>query len=116
MTVANIARVCHELNKAYCESIGDYSQKSWDNAERWQRDSAIRGVEFALQNEDAPVSYQHDAWMADKIKDGWAYGEIKNADMKTHPCIVPYDKLPNEQKSKDYIFKQAVISLKPFLV
>ena len=32
MTVQDIARVAHELNKAYCESMGDHSQPDWDNA------------------------------------------------------------------------------------
>jgi len=28
----NIAKVCHEANRAYCESIGDNSQLSWEDA------------------------------------------------------------------------------------
>jgi hypothetical protein len=48
--VLEIAKVCHEANKAWCEANNDYSQKSWDEAEHWQRDSAIKGVEFALAN------------------------------------------------------------------
>lgn len=116
MTKENIAQVAHEINKAYCESIGDTSQKSWNDAEQWQRDSAIRGVDFALRNPDAPASAQHDAWLADKEKDGWKYGPVKNPDTKEHPCFVPYDELPTEQRSKDFLFKQVVHSLKPYLM
>jgi hypothetical protein len=50
-------------------------QKDWDEAQQWQRDSAIKGVEFKLDNPDAGT--QHNAWMADKIADGWVYGEEK---------------------------------------
>lgn len=116
MTIENIAQVAHELNKAYCESIGDHSQKSWEEAEQWQRDSAIKGVYFAIENPNAPASAQHDAWLADKEKDGWKYGEVKDATKKEHPCYVPYNELPNEQKAKDYIFRQTVHSLKKYLV
>lgn len=99
-----IARVCHEANRSHCEAIGDMSQKSWDEAEQWQRDSAIKGVAFRINNPNAPESAQHDAWMADKIADGWIYGEEKNAELKTHHCIVPFEQLPYNQQLKDKIF------------
>jgi hypothetical protein len=103
-----IARVCHAANKALCESFGDLSQKPWAEAEDWQRDSAVKGVEFALANPDAGDSAQHDAWMADKVAAGWVYGEVKDPAAKTHPCIVPFDQLPPEQKAKDAIFRAIV--------
>lgn len=110
MNARQIARVCHEANRAYCESIGDLSQKPWNEADGWQRDSAIKGVEYALANPDAPPSTQHDAWLADKQKAGWVYGPVKDPETKQHPCIVPYDELPIEQKVKDYLFKAIVHS------
>lgn len=108
--IEKIAQVCHETNRAYCEVIGDHSQKSWNEAEQWQRESAIAGVRFRLNNLDAPSSVQHDAWLNDKVKDGWKYGEVKDASAKTHPCIVPYDKLPLEQQIKDKLFVAVVKS------
>ncbi len=108
MTTEQIARVCHEANRGYCEAIGDVSQKSWDDAEQWQQDSAIRGVEFKLANPNAPPSAQHDAWLADKIAAGWVYGSVKDPDAKTHPCIAPYGALPNEQRLKDCLFVAVV--------
>jgi hypothetical protein len=111
MTVEQIARVCHETNRAYCEAIGDNSQKSWEDADAWQRESARKGVEFKLANPNSPASAQHEAWMNDKIKDGWVYGEVKDAGFKTHPCIVPYDQLPIEQRRKDYLFQGVVNAL-----
>lgn len=115
MTKESIAQVCHEMNKAICESAGDNSQKSWEQAEQWQKESAIKGVEFAIDNPNAPASAQHDAWSEDKIKNGWKFGEVKDADAKTHPCLVPFEDLPFEQRVKDVAFKQVVNSLKKFL-
>ena len=43
--VATIAIICHEANKIYCESLGDNSQESWEDAPEWQRASAIDGVQ-----------------------------------------------------------------------
>src|SRR4051812_37117375 len=105
MTNEQIAKVCYETNRAFCEVTGDNSQKPWAEAEEWQRASAIKGVGFAIDNPDAPESAQHDAWLRDKLADGWRYGPVKDATAKTHPCIVPFNGLPPEQQIKDYLFK-----------
>lgn len=99
------------MNRAICEAAGDTSQKPWDQAEAWQRDSAIAVVRFAVENPNAPASAVHDAWMADKIADGWRYGEVKDATAKTHPCLVPYEALSFEQRAKDYAFRAVVAAL-----
>jgi hypothetical protein len=109
-TVA-IARVCHEVNRAYCLSQGDHSQPAWEQAPDWQKDSAIAGVNFALDNPDAMPSDSHDSWLAQKRAEGWVYGPVKDPARKQHPCFVPYDELPPAQKAKDHIFLAIVRSL-----
>lgn len=108
MKIVDIASVCHEANKAYCLSLGDTSQKSWEEAPEWQRRSAVKGVEFhreALRNGDTPSpSASHDSWLAEKKAAGWTYGPIKDEAKKEHPCYVPYNQLPIEQRVKDYLF------------
>ena len=107
-----IAVVCHQANKAWCESNGDTSQKNWNEAEGWQRGSAIKGVEFRINNPDSGNDSQHNSWMKEKVDAGWVYGEIKDADAKTHPCIVPFDELPEFQQKKDALFCAIVDALK----
>lgn len=114
LTVNSIAKICHQANKAYCELQLDASQPDWDVAPSWQIESAIKGVEFCLDNPDAPPSVNHESWLKQKTDEGWVYGEVKDAINKTHPCCVPYDKLPEEQKAKDYLFKGIVDSLRQF--
>lgn len=106
--IEQVARICHEANKAYCESIGDSSQRDWDMSQDWQRQSAIDGVVFALNHPNAPASAQHDAWFDQKHRDGWCYGPMKDPSKKEHPCMVPYDQLPQDQKVKDYLFRGIV--------
>ena len=115
MTKENIAQVAHEINKAFCESIGDNSQPTWENAPDWQKSSAINGVQFHLDNLNASPSASHESWLKQKTEEGLKYGKVKNAETKEHPCFVPYNELPIEQKSKDFLFKQIIHSLKPFL-
>lgn len=102
------ARAAHEVNRAYCEGIGDDSQVTWVEAPQWQRVSCINGVRAILQNPAITPAQQHALWMAEKGADGWVYGEEKDAEAKTHPCMVPYEELPDEQKVKDSLFGAAV--------
>ena len=43
----------------------------------------------------------HEVWSASRIAEGWTYGEQRNDQLKTHPCLVPYDELPEEEKAYD---------------
>ena len=107
-----IAKVCHEANRAYCATIGDDSQVAWADAPDWQKDSAIKGVSFCLDNPDAPASANHESWLEVKRADGWTYGPVKDAEKKEHPCFIPYEGLPVEQRKKDALFKAIVAALK----
>ena len=106
-----IARVAHEANRAYCIGLDDHSQVSWDLAPDWQKQSAINGVQFHRENPDAGPSHSHESWLAEKERDGWKYGPMKDAEKREHPCFVPYDELPPEQKLKDSLFIAVVRAL-----
>lgn len=108
--IEDIARVTHEANRAWCRAHGDLSQLAWADAPEWQKESARLGVKFHLDNPDAGDSASHDSWMAQKIADGWVYGELKDqtATPPTHPCLVPFDELPVVQQIKDALFRSIV--------
>jgi hypothetical protein len=109
--ISKVAETCHEVNKTYCESLGDKSQKPWAKAPKWQKDSAINGVMFHMDNPEASASASHDSWMKEKVDGGWKLGDKKDEKAKTHPCIVPFEDLPKEQQYKDFLFKTVVKSL-----
>ena len=102
--VEAIAKICHEANRAYCQTIGDDSQPTWEDAPQWQRDSAINGVQFHIDNPGCGGAISHMNWLAEKVAAGWTYGPVKDPDKKEHPCCVPYEKLPLAQRRKDDIF------------
>lgn len=113
MTVEAIARVCHDANASYCRTIGDFTQPEWNVAPEWQRESALKGVEFHLDFERKhgcfpPASASHNSWLKEKRATGWKYGPVKDAERKEHPCFVPYEELPLEQRLKDYLFSAVV--------
>ena len=111
MNKNDIARVCHEVNKAYCEALGDTSQPSWVEAPQWQRDSALMGVELHTDGDHGPEA-SHASWMAQKVAEGWVYGPEKKPDLKQHHCIVPFADLPVAQQAKDFIFRAVVHALR----
>lgn len=43
----------------------------------------------------------HEVWAETRISQGWTFGEKRNDDLKTHPCLVPYEELPEEEKEYD---------------
>lgn len=114
MNKESIAQVCHEVNRAYCEALGDMSQLTWHDAPQWQKDSAMLGVTLHIENDVGPEA-SHESWMNQKISDGWVYGAAKDPEAKTHPCILPFAELPQQQQAKDFIFRQIVHSLTKFL-
>lgn len=111
MQRVHIAKVCHEVNRAYCESLGDMSQPSWEDAPQWQKDSALLGVNLHCDNDVGPEE-SHKSWLAQKVADGWVYGPVKDPETKQHPCIVPFEGLPREQQAKDFIFRAVVHALR----
>lgn len=111
MNQEQIAKVCHEVNRAYCQALGDHSQPAWEDAPDWQKSSAILGVNLHLHGNVGPEA-THESWMAQKLADGWIHGDKKDPEAKTHPCIVPFFLLSVEQKAKDFIFRAVVHSLR----
>lgn len=112
MKPEEIARVCHEVNRAYCQALGDDSQPPWCEAPDWQKGSALTGVLMHLDNPNAGPEASHKSWMAQKVQEGWSYGRVKDPEAKTHPCLVPFDDLPVEQQAKDHIFRAVIHALK----
>ena len=111
METEEIARICHEVNRAYCLALGDASQLPWDEAPEWQRTSAINGVRMHINNPNAGPEASHEAWLKEKTDTGWKFGLTKDPEKKEHPCIVPFSELPREQQAKDFIFRAIVHAL-----
>jgi hypothetical protein len=102
------AEAAHEANRCYCRALGDNSQPRWDEAPQWQKDSAIAGAKAIFEDPDTTPEQSHEGWMRHKEAEGWVYGPVKDPEKKEHPCLLPYDQLPVEQRRKDEIFKSVV--------
>lgn len=45
--------------------------------------------------------HNHDVWARQRIADGWTWGPRRDDAAKQHPCLVPYDELPESEKQYD---------------
>lgn len=112
MTPEEIAKVCHNVNRAYCTALGDDSLLPWEESPAYQRHAILQGVQYHIANPDAGPQAGHESWLAHKQAEGWTYGPKKDAVMKEHPCMVPFHHLHEMHQAKDYIFHAIVHNLK----
>lgn len=50
---------------------------------------------------EAMARNTHDVWAEGRIRDGWTYGPERDDTLKTHPCLIPYEQLPESEKEYD---------------
>jgi hypothetical protein len=43
----------------------------------------------------------HELWAQQRLADGWTYGPLRDDAAKKHPCLVPYEELPESEKEYD---------------
>lgn len=105
-----IAQAAHEMNRIWCQSLGDTSQSPWNEAPEWQRNSALAGVEAICSGKVKEPHQSHDSWMAQKLREGWRYGPVKDTEKREHPCLLPFNDLPARQQVKDCLFLTTVMT------
>lgn len=43
----------------------------------------------------------HEVWAQSRMEQGWSYGPERNDTLKQHPCLIPYEELPEVEKAYD---------------
>lgn len=43
----------------------------------------------------------HEVWAQSRMEQGWTYGAERSDALKHHPCLVPYEELPEVEKAYD---------------
>lgn len=111
MNVEEIACVAHEANRAYCCLIKDFSKPPWTKSKPAQQEYVKAGVRYALDGTRSREEV-HDKWLEVMEAAGWKHGKKRHVGNRTHPCMLPYDELPESQKLKDALFLAIVDALK----
>lgn len=105
-----IARVCHEANRAMQYIQGDpCPSQPWDNESTILRNALINAVRLMRMNYSNEEIHQE--WCDRYREEGWTCGPVKDSDQHTHPCLVPYCELPREQRHKTEVIRGIVFAM-----
>ncbi len=106
-----IARVVHEAIRAWAAAHDEPPMPAWSRAPAWMKQATRESVAHVIENPAEGPGGQHRQWMAAKLRDGWRLGEVKDAEARTHPLLIPYEALPEFQQRKDALLIAVVKAL-----
>lgn len=43
----------------------------------------------------------HEVWARERLNQGWTWGPVRDDAKKEHPCLIPYEQLPESEKEYD---------------
>jgi hypothetical protein len=106
-----IAQVVHYANIGMQAVTGDdMPSQPWMWEPRSLRAATTNGVRRVRQVGVTPQE-NHENWRAEKHAQGWVYGRQKDPEAKTHPCLVPWEQLPESAKRRTMVFHAVVTAL-----
>ena len=103
-TLLDIAQECHAKNNELMMMNGEEQRGSWETLDRHTKFITLKSVIKALENPNLTAKEMHDEWMNNKIEDGWKFGDVKDAELKTHPLIIDFELMNDIDKMKDQNF------------
>ena len=115
--MGKIAEIIYEATRLEA----DWSNRSIVPEKFDKRDDKFRKqfvdiVEKYISQEKLPTAEEaHDSWVQSYVDMGWKYGKERDTDKKTHPDMLPYNELPQDEKDKDAIFLAIVWAIKEIL-
>ena len=113
MNKTDMAKVAHEAMRAYKIQLGEEDIGVWDKSSKYMKDSILSGVEYVMNNPNTTAEHQHEAWCKHKKDTGWLFGKEKDEKLRTHPLLIPYNKVPADNKIKAELFIGVVKALLP---
>ena len=106
MTIEELTKTLYEATRLEAEwSHRTIVPERWEQRDEKFRKQMIELIGRYMEMEKLPTPEEaHNSWMESYFKMGWKYGEKRDPILKTHPDLVPYDNLPQDEKDKDAIF------------
>lgn len=100
-----------QLNGRYCDAESQEEMENlWQKLSQFHQDSNLYSILFWLQrvqgknteeNLDKWAILEHIRWNRFHFMYNWTYGEVKDAKIRTHPCLVDFEELSFEEQEKD---------------
>jgi hypothetical protein len=67
--------------------------------------------EFTEEEINVLARLEHDLWLTEMTAENWVYGEIRDDAKKIHNDLVPWERLSDQEKQKDYNTAKNIIPL-----
>jgi hypothetical protein len=103
-----IAKLCHEANRQYCIDNQLTTNPVWDDCDAALQESIVSGVAEVINDPKTTPAEMHQNWIDYKEEQGWKYALNYDLKLKTHPNLVPFNKLPKFEQAKDKLFIKTV--------
>ena len=58
---------------------------------------------------DRLAANAHDTWARARIDQGWTWGAVRNHGLQLHPCLCPYEHLPEAEQELDRALVRGVV-------
>ena len=100
----DVVKLVHNANRLVQKQTGESIPELNEHLIK----STLDGIYYVLDNPECTPEQQHKNWMAFKQQEGWKYGPIKDDTKKEHPCMLPYNQLPEIQQRKDTLFRTTI--------
>lgn len=104
--VDEVAKWIYEATRVEAEwSERPIVPEPWEKRDDTFRKQFVDTIAEYMSMDKLPTPAEaHESWNQAYYKMGWKYGEVRDTEAKTHPDLVPFDKLPQPEKDKDAIF------------
>lgn len=97
-----LAEEIREMNRTQADSIGAKLKAVRCDIAPW---CDFRGEKFLFTAEEIELmaKMEHERWCAQKMAQGWTYGQVRDERNKVHPSLVSFDdsRLSETEKDKD---------------
>jgi RyR domain-containing protein len=104
---AQLAPIHKEDNRAAARRIPDVlglvglGVATAEEARSRKKPSQDQVARCIQSNIELLAEAEHDGWKAQREKNGWRFGEVRDDERKLHPLMVAYGNLPKEEQEKD---------------
>jgi hypothetical protein len=105
ITEEQIAKVCHEVNRAYCQALGDNSQPPWKNASALKKSNTLQAVRNYILSISAETEKSRASAEAQEIVESWVNGPEKYPDLGVTTRL---GVLPPELQAREDMFVAVV--------
>jgi hypothetical protein len=109
--ISKIAKVCHQAEKSFAESLGDNSMVNWEESSLKIKEDTESKVISVINKENVLAEDLHIQWLDERIEEGWSYGSSIDYKKKTHPNMLPFSELEEYERKKYFLFVSIVKSL-----